>query len=236
MKPGKELLFLALGGSGEIGMNVNLYGCDGKWLMVDLGMTFGANEYPGTELAFADLAFIEERRKDLIGIVLTHAHEDHIGALAHLWPALKKPVYARKFTAAIGRLKFEEAGLPLDAIHTLEARPAAVEIGPFTVQFLPMPHSIPESSGLIIDSPAGRILHTGDFKLDLTPVDGRRILLTAVPGEQHSFGLYMVAEFFRRAGWDVVDGWREVVQAARQRLLAQPDLATQLAEAVGRKR
>ena len=99
--PEDELLFLALGGSGEIGMNVNLYGCQGKWIMVDLGMTFSGNEYPGVELVFADLDFIEERAKDLIGIVLTHAHEDHIGALGLLWPKLKAQVYARRFTATL---------------------------------------------------------------------------------------------------------------------------------------
>ena len=111
MKPGNELLFCALGGSGEIGMNVNLYGCDGKWLMVDLGMTFGANEYPGTELVFADLEFIEERRKDLVGVVLTHAHEDHIGAVPYFAQDLGVPLYATPFTARLVAEKLAEAGL-----------------------------------------------------------------------------------------------------------------------------
>jgi ribonuclease J len=111
MKPGNELLFCALGGSGEIGMNVNLYGCEGKWLMVDLGMTFGANEYPGTELVFADLEFIEQRRKDLIGIVLTHAHEDHIGAVPYFARDLGVPLYATPFTALLVLDKLKEAGL-----------------------------------------------------------------------------------------------------------------------------
>src|SRR5690606_32426288 len=101
VKPGKELLFCALGGSGEIGMNVNLYGCDGKWLMVDLGMTFGASEYPGTELVFADLEFIEDRRDHLLGIVLTHAHEDHIGAVPYFAADLGVPLYATPFTARL---------------------------------------------------------------------------------------------------------------------------------------
>jgi ribonuclease J len=100
MKPGNELLFLALGGSGEIGMNVNLYGCQGKWLMADLGMTFGDPNYPGIELVLPDLTFIEERRKDLIGIVLTHGHEDHIGAIPYLAADLGVPLYATPFTAA----------------------------------------------------------------------------------------------------------------------------------------
>ena len=118
--PGEELLFLALGGSGEIGMNVNLYGCDGKWLMVDLGMTFSGNEYPGVDLVFADLDFIEERRKDLIGVVLTHAHEDHIGAVAHLWRQLRCPVYATPFATAVLKRKLIEAGLLAEVrIHTI---------------------------------------------------------------------------------------------------------------------
>ena len=110
MKPGKELLFCALGGSGEIGMNVNLYGCNGKWLMVDLGMSFGAAEYPGTELVFADLEFIEERRGDLLGVVLTHAHEDHIGAVPYFAKELGVPLYATPFTAKLVNEKLEEAG------------------------------------------------------------------------------------------------------------------------------
>ena len=110
MNPGKELLFCALGGSGEIGMNVNLYGADGKWLMVDLGMTFSDPDYPGVELVFADLEFIEERTKDLVGIVLTHAHEDHIGAVPYFAEDLGVPIYATPFTARLVRGKLEEAG------------------------------------------------------------------------------------------------------------------------------
>ena len=109
--PEKELLFLALGGSGEIGMNVNLYGCNGKWLMVDLGMTFSGGEYPGVDLVFADLDFIEERSRDLIGIVLTHAHEDHIGAVPYFAGELGVPLYATPFTADLVARKLEEAGL-----------------------------------------------------------------------------------------------------------------------------
>ena len=109
MTPGNELLFLALGGSGEIGMNVNLYGCDGKWLMVDLGMTFADPYYPGVDLVFADLEFIEERAKDLLGIVLTHAHEDHIGAVPYFAAELGVPLYATPFTAYLVRDKLAEA-------------------------------------------------------------------------------------------------------------------------------
>ena len=111
MKPGKELLFLALGGSGEIGMNVNLYGCDGKWVMVDLGVTFADHQYPGIDLVLPDIGFIEERQKDLLGIVLTHGHEDHIGAVPYLAADLGVPLYATDFTARMIRGKLDEEGL-----------------------------------------------------------------------------------------------------------------------------
>ena len=172
MKPGQELLFCALGGSGEIGMNVNLYGADGKWLMVDLGMTFGANEYPGTELVFADLEFIEERKKDLIGIVLTHAHEDHIGAVPYFAQELGVPLYATPFTARLVADKLQEAGLlkevELKVIDHLEP----FQLGPFGIRYVPLAHSIAEGNALIIETPYGRIFHTGDWKLDDEPLVG----------------------------------------------------------------
>jgi ribonuclease J len=172
VKPGKELLFCALGGSGEIGMNVNLYGCEGKWLMVDLGMTFGANEYPGTELVFADLDFIEERRKDLIGIVLTHAHEDHIGAVPYFGQELGVPLYATPFTAKLVNEKLEEAGnakeITLNVIDHLDR----FELGPFGIRYVPLAHSIAEGNALLIDTPYGNIFHTGDWKLDDEPLIG----------------------------------------------------------------
>lgn len=172
MKPGKELLFCALGGSGEIGMNVNLYGCDGKWLMVDLGMTFGANEYPGTELVFADLEFIEERRKDLLGIVLTHAHEDHIGAVPYFAQELGVPLYATPFTAKLVNEKLDEAGnrheVELKVIDHLDR----FDLGPFGIRYVPLAHSIAEGNALLIETPYGRIFHTGDWKLDDEPLIG----------------------------------------------------------------
>jgi ribonuclease J len=172
MKPGKELIFCALGGSGEIGMNVNLYGCDGKWLMVDLGMTFAGPEYPGVDLVFADLEFIEERRKDLIGIVLTHAHEDHIGAVPYFAQELGVPLYATPFTARLVAGKLEEAGIldevELNVIHDLER----FELGPFGIRYVPLAHSIAEGNALLIDTPYGNIFHTGDWKLDEEPQVG----------------------------------------------------------------
>lgn len=171
--PERELLFLALGGSGEIGMNVNLYGCNGKWLMVDLGMTFGANEYPGTELAFADLAFIEERRKDLLGVVLTHAHEDHIGAVPYFAEELGVPLYATPFTADLVMRKLEEAGLA-DAItlNVVEDGDPPLRLGEFSIRYVPLAHSIAEGNALVIDTPYGRVFHTGDWKLDEDPIIG----------------------------------------------------------------
>jgi ribonuclease J len=171
--PEDELLFLALGGSGEIGMNVNLYGCRGKWLMVDLGMTFAGREYPGVELVFADLAFIEERRKDLLGIVLTHAHEDHIGAVPYFAGDLGVPLYATPFTADLVARKLEEAGL-LGAVelNIVEDSDGEIAIGPFTIRYVPLAHSIAEGNALVIDTPHGRVFHTGDWKLDEDPIIG----------------------------------------------------------------
>jgi ribonuclease J len=171
--PEDELLFLALGGSGEIGMNVNLYGCQGKWIMVDLGMTFSGTEYPGVDLVFADLDFIEERAKDLIGIVLTHAHEDHIGAVPYFAGELGVPLYATPFTADLVARKLEEAGLLGKVeLNIIEEDHGEIALGPFTITYLPLAHSIAEGNALLIDTPHGRIFHTGDWKLDEEPIIG----------------------------------------------------------------
>jgi ribonuclease J len=172
MKPGKELLFLALGGSGEIGMNVNLYGCDGKWIMVDLGMTFADPAYPGIDLILPDLAFIEERRKDLLGIVLTHGHEDHIGAIPYLAADLDVPLYATPFTAGLIAEKLQEEGLTKDVKINVIDIGGTMQIGPFGFRFVPLAHSIPEGNALLIDTPYGKIFHTGDWKLDEFPQIG----------------------------------------------------------------
>src|SRR5688572_4483805 len=172
MTPGEELLFLALGGSGEIGMNVNLYGCRGKWLMADLGLTFADPDYPGVELILPELEFIEERMKDLVGIVLTHGHEDHIGALPYLAADLKVPLYATPFTAGLIAGKLEEEGLTGQVkLHIIE-RGGSIDLDPFRVTYVPLAHSIPEGNGLLIETPFGRIFHTGDWKIDETPVLG----------------------------------------------------------------
>ncbi|WP_338465845.1 ribonuclease J [Novosphingobium sp. ZN18A2] len=169
MKSKKELLFLALGGSGEIGMNVNLYACDGKWLMVDLGMTFADPFYPGVDLVFADLEFIEERTDDLLGIVLTHAHEDHIGAVPYFAQELGVPLYATPFTARLVAEKLEEAGLLDEVELNVIPNEGAFSLGPFDIRYIPLAHSIAEGNALLIDTPHGRIFHTGDWKLDDEP-------------------------------------------------------------------
>ena len=172
MTPGEELLFLALGGSGEIGMNVNLYGCRGKWLMADCGLTFADHEYPGIDLVLPDLEFIEQRRDDLVGIVLTHGHEDHIGALPYLAADLGVPLYATPFTAGLIAGKLEEEGLSGQVKLVIIERGGSIDLAPFKVTFVPLAHSIPEGNGLLIDTPFGKVFHTGDWKLDEQPVLG----------------------------------------------------------------
>ncbi|QIK79761.1 ribonuclease J [Sphingomonas piscis] len=172
MTPGEELLFLALGGSGEIGMNVNLYGCRGRWLMADLGLTFAGPDYPGVDLILPDLEFIERQRGKLEGIILTHGHEDHIGALPYLAADLKVPLYATPFTAGLIAGKLEEEGLTGQVKLKIVERGGQVELGPFKVRFVALSHSIPEGNGLLIETPHGRVFHTGDWKIDDTPVLG----------------------------------------------------------------
>ncbi|WP_375427853.1 ribonuclease J [uncultured Sphingomonas sp.] len=172
MTPAKELLFVALGGSGEIGMNVNLYGADGKWVMVDCGITFADAGYPGIDVILPDLSFIEDRRESLVGVVLTHGHEDHIGALPYLAEDLGVPLYATPFTAGLIRGKLEEEGIANRVKIRMIQPDQRFDVGPFGFRFVPLSHSIPEANGLLIDSPYGRVFHTGDWKLDSDPVIG----------------------------------------------------------------
>ena len=172
MIPGEELLFVALGGSGEIGMNVNLYGCRGQWIMVDLGLTFADPSYPGVELILPELEFIENQQDRLAGIILTHGHEDHIGALPYLAEELRVPLYATPFTAGLIAGKLEEEGLTGHVkLNTVE-RGGTIELGPFRITFVALSHSIPEGNGVLIETPFGNVFHTGDWKIDETPVIG----------------------------------------------------------------
>ena len=173
----ERLIYLPLGGAGEIGMNCYVYGYGApdkeRLIVVDLGVAFpDMDTSPGVDLIMADIDWLADNAKRIEAIFITHAHEDHVGALGHLWSRLKAPVYARRFTGALAAMKMDEAGQPAETIRVVGARPAVIEAGPFKVQFVPVSHSIPESAGLVIDTPAGRIVHTGDFKLDGNPVVG----------------------------------------------------------------
>jgi len=175
-KPNDELVFLPLGGSNEIGMNFNLYGYGPpharKWIVVDLGVTFGDQTTPGVEIILPDPTFIEEHARDIIGIVLTHAHEDHIGAVAWLWPRLKAPLYATPFTAFLLREKLREKDLLGEAHITEIPLSGTITLGPFEITLITLTHSIPEPNGLAIRTPLGTILHTGDWKIDPDPLTG----------------------------------------------------------------
>ena len=173
----ERLIYLPLGGAGEIGMNAYVYGYGApdaeRLIVVDLGVTFpDMDTSPGVDLIFADLDWLYRRRDRVEAVFVTHGHEDHVGAVGHAWAKLRAPIYARKFTASVAARKLDEHGAPASAMNVVGAWPEVVKAGPFSVGFLPISHSIPESAGLVIDSPGGRILHTGDFKIDPDPVVG----------------------------------------------------------------
>ncbi len=173
---GEELLFVPLGGAGEIGMNLNLYGLGrpGKedWIMIDLGITFGDGTVPGVDVILPDPAFIAERRDRLVGLVLTHAHEDHLGAVPYLWQRLRCPIYATPFTAAMLRRKLSEVDLRRAAPITEVPLGGRFKVGPFDLEFITLTHSIPEPNAVAIRTPLGTVLHTGDWKFDPDPVVG----------------------------------------------------------------
>lgn len=173
LNPGKDdLFFLPLGGAGEIGMNLNLYGHNGRWLMVDLGITFAGPELPGVDVLMPDPRFIVERRDRLAGLMLTHAHEDHIGAVPYLWSQLRCPIYATPFTRSMVERKLKEAGLFEEAPVTEIPMSGQFSVGPFEIELITLTHSIPEPNAVVIRTAAGKVLHTGDWKLDDDPLVG----------------------------------------------------------------
>ncbi len=167
-RPGEtsDLLFVPLGGSSEIGMNLNLYGLLGKWLMVDLGTSFAGETLPGIDLIFPDLAFIEKHKQNLLGLILTHGHEDHIGAVPHLWSKLECPIYATPFTADLVKEKLREQDLLEEVELNIIRDGKPFSLGSFDIRYVPLAHSIPEGHALEITTPKGVIFHTGDWKLD----------------------------------------------------------------------
>lgn len=171
-KSADELVFLPLGGCGEIGMNLNLYGFGPagarKWLIADIGVTFGGPDTPGVEIIMPDIEFLRGKEKDILGIVLTHAHEDHMGALARLWPRLRCPIYATPFTHFLALDRLAEAGLDDVPLHEIQLS-SRFSLGPFDIELVTLTHSIPEPNALILRTPAGLVLHTGDWKIDPKP-------------------------------------------------------------------
>jgi len=175
----EEFLFCPLGGSGEIGMNMNLFAygkpSDHKWIMVDIGVTFADDSLPGIDLIYADPSFIVDRRENLLGIVLTHAHEDHIGAIAHLWPKLKCKIFATPFTALLVKEKFKEKNIDITKDLNIVDLNGLVKLDPFEIEYVTLTHSILEPNGLRIKTPKGTVLHTGDWKVDPNPLIGGKI-------------------------------------------------------------
>ncbi len=177
-KGGQELVYCSLGGAGEIGMNLNLFGYgkpgEYKWIIVDIGVTFSDDNIPGIEVILPNPEFIANQKENLLGIVLTHAHEDHVGAIAHLWPMLECPIYATPFTAAIVREKFKEKKINIGSHLKIVKLGGNVKLGAFDIDYVTLTHSILEPNGLAISTPEGLILHTADFKIDDDPLIGEK--------------------------------------------------------------
>jgi len=175
----EQFIFCPLGGSGEIGMNMNLYAYgkenDQKWIIVDMGVTFADDSIPGIDLIYPDPGFILDKKKDLLGIVLTHAHEDHIGSVVHIWPELKCKIYATPFTAVLVKEKFKEKKIDISKNLEIVQLNGKIKLGPFEIDFVTLTHSILEPNGLSIKTPAGVVLHTGDWKVDPNPLIGDNI-------------------------------------------------------------
>jgi ribonuclease J len=197
-QPGDELVFLPLGGSGEIGMNLNAYGFgpahNRKWIIVDVGVTFGGPQEPGIDLIMPDPEFLEGEKDNILAIILTHAHEDHIGAIGWLWPRLKAPLYATPFTAALIVEKLRERGLDKKApLHVVPLK-GSLSFGPFEIEFVTLTHSIPEPNGLMIRTPLGVVFHTGDWKIDPDPMIGEQTDFAALDRMRQEGVLAMICD------------------------------------------
>ncbi len=226
---GDQLVFLPLGGAGEIGMNVYLYGygpADARqWIMVDLGIMFADDRSPGIDIVLPDLAYIEAERANLHGILLTHGHEDHFGAVISLWERLEAPVYATPFTANLLRAKLAERGLE-DTIRISEIELGArFDLGPFNIEYIEVTHSIPEPNALAIRTPGGNILHTGDWKIDDRPVMGRPIAVDRLKalGDEGCRALICDSTNVLREGTspsesDIAEGLAQIIASAKQRV------------------
>jgi ribonuclease J len=251
--PKDELVFLPLGGSDEIGMNFNLYGYGPpdrrKWIVVDIGVTFGGPATPGVDVILPDPAYAVEHARDILGIVLTHAHEDHIGAIGWLWPKLKAPIYATPFTAFLVREKLRDAGVEGVTIHEVPLG-GSVELGPFKIDLVTLTHSIPEPNGMAIRTPLGVVLHTGDWKIDPDPVLGAKTDVEALRrlGDEgvlamvcDSTNVFVEGESGSEA--DVRDALTALISTLRNRVavacfasnVARMDSAIRAAEAAGRR-
>ena len=175
----EELLFCPLGGSGEIGMNMNLFAYgkqnEKKWIIVDVGVTFADDSIPGVDLIYPDPGFINDKKEDLLGIVLTHAHEDHIGAISYVWPKLNCKIFATPFTALLVKEKFKEKNIDITKYLEIVQLNGSIDLDPFKIEYITLTHSILEPNGLRIETPAGVILHTGDWKIDPNPLIGEKI-------------------------------------------------------------
>ena len=226
----EELIFCPLGGSGEIGMNMNLYAYgkedNQKWIIVDMGVTFADDSIPGIDLIFPDPGFILDKKDDLLGIVLTHAHEDHIGAVAHIWPRLKCKMYATPFTAALIYEKFKEKKIDISSYLKIVPLNSKINLGAFEIDFVTLTHSILEPNGLSITTPLGTILHTGDWKIDPNPLIGGAVdeeKLKAIGDKGVSAMICDSTNIFNpgRAGSesDVRDSLLKIMEVKKKRIL-----------------
>jgi len=234
----EELVFIPLGGAEQFGANLNVYGFGGQWLAIDCGIGFADEYYPGVDILLPNPQFLEDNKKQLAGMIITHAHEDHIGGVAHLWPRFKCPLFCTEFTAEILKKKLKENPDCKGARIRVVKQGEAVNIGPFSSTFIPVPHSVPNASAILIETPLGKILHSGDWNLDPNPVMGNSINeatfkqigddgLLAYVGDSTNAGV----DGYSGSEKDVEKGLAQVFKGCEQRIVV-----TMFASNVGRIR